>query len=62
MREVICIMNLLDEMKEYGVDLVERKAIVKCDVFEDNVGAIELARLPKLRPRMKHIAIQWHHF
>ena len=62
MREVICIMNLLEEMKDYGVNLVEKKPIVKCDVFEDNVGAIELARLPKLRPRTKHIAIQWHHF
>ena len=38
------------------------KPVVKCRVFEDNIGAIELAKLPKLRPRTKHIACQYHHF
>ena len=38
------------------------KPTIKCNVFEDNAGAIELAKLPKLRPRTKHIAIQYHHF
>ena len=28
----------------------------------DNVGALELANNPKLRPRTKHIAVQHHHF
>ena len=36
--------------------------MVKCEVFEDNVGAIELAKLPKLQPRTKHIAVHYHHF
>jgi hypothetical protein len=31
-------------------------------VFEDNSGALELARLPKLRPRTKHINMCYHHF
>ncbi len=31
-------------------------------VFEYNAGAIELARCPKMRPRMKHIAVKYHHF
>ncbi len=31
-------------------------------VFEDNSGALELARLPKLRPRTKHINVCYHHF
>lgn len=30
-------------------------------IHKDNAGAIELANLPKLRPRTKHIAIQYHH-
>jgi hypothetical protein len=30
--------------------------------FEDNPGALELARLPKLRPRTKHINVCYHHF
>ena len=33
-----------------------------CRVFEDNVGALELANTPKLRPQTKHLAVQLHHF
>ncbi len=35
---------------------------VYCKVFEDNTGALELARLPKLRQRTKHINLCYHHF
>jgi hypothetical protein len=35
---------------------------VYCKVFEDDSGALELARLPKLRPRTKHISVCYHHF
>jgi len=31
-------------------------------VFEDNSGALELARLPKLCSRTKHINMFYHHF
>ena len=31
-------------------------------MFEDNSGAIKLARLPKMRPRTKHINVKFHHF
>ena len=31
-------------------------------VFEDNSGALELARLPKLLSRIKHINMCYHHF
>jgi hypothetical protein len=33
-----------------------------CKVFEDKSGALELARLPKLRPSTKHINVCYHHF
>ena len=35
---------------------------VHCKVFEDNLGALEMARMPKMRPQTKHICIQYHHF
>ena len=35
---------------------------LKCTLFEDNKGAEELAKVPKYRPRTKHIAIKYHHF
>ncbi len=31
-------------------------------IFKDNSGALELARLPKLCPRTKHINVCYHHF
>jgi len=35
---------------------------VHCKVFEDNAGAIEIATVPKMRPRTKHLNIKYHHF
>jgi len=61
-REVIYLINLTDELREQGVDLVNKQPQITCQVYEDNAGAIELAKLPKLRPRTKHLAIQYHHF
>jgi len=31
-------------------------------VFEDNMGALTLANVPKLTPRSKHVAIPYHFF
>ena len=33
-----------------------------CKAFEDNSGAIDLACLPKIRPRTKHINVMFHNF
>ena len=64
MRDVIYFMNLIDEMKKFGINLPQvPKPNTTCRVFEDNVGALELANTPKLlRPRTKHLAVQLHHF
>jgi len=35
---------------------------VHCRLFEDNSGAIEIAKVPKMRPRTKHLNIKYHHF
>ena len=55
-------MNLLQEMREQDFQVICTKPHVYCKVFEDNSGALELARLPKLRPRTKHINVCYHHF
>ena len=39
-----------------------KRPSVKCKLFEDNNGAIELAKAPKIRPRTKHITLKYHHF
>jgi hypothetical protein len=59
---VIYLINLTDELRSNGIQLISTQPKIQVRVFEDNVGAIELAKLPKLRPRTKHITIQYHHF
>ncbi len=62
LRDVIPIMELIKEMKEHNIPVICTKPYVYCKVFEDNSGALELARLPKLCPHTKHINICYHHF
>jgi hypothetical protein len=62
MREVIPIMWLLDEAHEMGVPVMNQQPKVMCNVFEDNAGAIEIANVPKMRPKTKHLNIKYHHF
>jgi hypothetical protein len=35
---------------------------VHCKAFEDNSGALEMAKTHKLRPRTKYINVKYHHF
>ena len=62
LRDVLTIMFLIQEMKEKGFQVICTQPYVYCKVFEDNSGALELARLPKLRPCTKHINVCYHHF
>jgi hypothetical protein len=62
LREVIQVMNLLHEMRERNFKVVCIEPYVYCKVFEDNAGALELTRLPKLCPRTRHINVCYHHF
>jgi hypothetical protein len=55
-------MNPIHEFKEHGFPVTSSQPKVYCKAFEDNSGALELARLPKIRPRTKHINIKYHHF
>ena len=50
MRDVICFINLIQEIQDFGIKLPHTsKPKVTCRVFEDNVGALELANTHKLR-------------
>jgi hypothetical protein len=62
LRNIIPVMNLLQEMRERDFQVICNEPYVYCKVFEDNSGALELARLPKLCPRTKHINVCYHHF
>ena len=62
LREVIPLMGMLKEATEQGLRVKFLPPKVHCTVFEDNSGALELAKLPKMRPRTKHINQSFHHF
>ncbi|KAL7465176.1 hypothetical protein ACHAXS_005512 [Conticribra weissflogii] len=62
LRDAIPIMYLLEEFKVRKFKTICTEPNVYCKVFEDNSGALELAKLPKLRPRTKHINVCYHHF
>ena len=62
LREVIPIMELLKEMQGHGYETCGHHPTVHCQVFEDNSGALEMARHHKYRPRTKHINVKLHHF
>ena len=61
MRDVIPLMDQITEMDGIFNDS-SPKPVLHCKLFEDNNGALELAKSPRYRPRMKHIAIKYHHF
>ena len=62
MRKVIPTINLLKEMDTKGFSISGRKSTITCAIFEDNSGAIEMAKNGKYRPRTKHLDIKLHHF
>ena len=62
LRDAIPLMELLKEMKRYGFPVTGSKAKVHCKVFEDNIGALEMAKTHKFRPRTKHLNVKLHHF
>ena len=55
-------MGLLMEAWEQGLPVGDLPPRIHCTVFEDNSGALELTRLPKIRLRTKHINQSYHHF
>jgi hypothetical protein len=62
LREVISLMELLREAQGHGIPNVVTTPKIHCKVFEDNSGALTMAKVPKMRPRTKHLNVKYHHF
>jgi hypothetical protein len=62
MREVLPIIWLMEEARHQGIPVLNATPKIHCKVFEDNTGAIEIANVPKMRPRTKQLNIKYHHF
>jgi len=76
LKDVLFLMQLLEEThhelkwtvssappavhcKAFKDDIAD---LVLCRVLEDNSGAYEMARWPKMRPRTRHMNVRMHHF
>jgi len=62
LREAIPVMNLFQEMIENRIPVQSSHAKLHCKLFEDNSGALEIAKVHKYRPRTKHLNCRLHHF
>ena len=62
LRAAIPLINILNEMKEFGFDILPDAPIVHSKLFEDNSGALAIAKFPKMRPRTKHLNCKLFHF
>jgi hypothetical protein len=62
LRQTIPLMRLVKELQEKLSIPMDTIPKVQCKLFEDNSGAVELANVPKMRPRTKHINAKYHHF
>lgn len=62
LKAVTALMHSIRELKQPNFKLNDSIPTVQCTVFEDNAGAIEMDRLPKMRPRTKHLNAKYHHF
>jgi hypothetical protein len=62
LRHIIPLIQLVKEIKAMTNIPMHYKPTICCTAFEDNAGAIKLAKVPKMRPRTKHINPKYHHF
>ena len=60
-RYAISISYLLDEINREFHPISSTPQFV-CSMFEDNTAALEIAKVPKMRPRTKHINVSYHFF
>jgi len=52
---------LIDELHKRNIT-ISIKPNFCCQIFEDNAAALEISKIPKIRPRTRHINILYHHF
>ena len=61
MTELIPLKRILAKLNDVFKFKMEG-ALAKSTVFEDNASAVQLATMPKMTPRSKHIALHYHFF
>jgi hypothetical protein len=61
-REILPLISLAKEASKARVITQKDALTIKCKIFEDNVGAVKMANVPKMRPRTKHLNMKYHFF
>ena len=62
MRDLLPMRRVLTEIgTQLKLDFM-KPAMIHSTIFEDNNGALGLAKAPKISPRTKHIAVKYHWF
>jgi hypothetical protein len=62
-RDIVPIQALIDEaIKKKVITIATQNPTIKCTIFEDNKGAVEMANVPKMRPCTKHLNVKYHFF
>ena len=62
LREVIAILQLLEELNKNGLPIHKDTPKFVCKTYEDNKSCISIANDHRTRPRTKHFALKLHHF
>jgi hypothetical protein len=63
LHDAILMMQLVKEIQDRGFEVPTLTPVIHCRLFEDNSGALlELGRVYKMRSRIKHMNLKYHHF
>jgi hypothetical protein len=62
LRKVITMMQILEEAKAQGIEGIITKPEIHCKAFEDNTSVIDVATMPKMKPRTRTLNVKYHHF
>ena len=58
----LLLLSLLQEVVAHDIDMNLQPATIHCKAFEDNSGALEMAKVPKLHLCTKHLNNTYHQF
>jgi hypothetical protein len=61
-REILPLISLAKEASKKKIIEKMNAPTIKCKIFEDNIRAVEMANVPKMRPRTKHLNVKYHFF
>jgi len=62
LRTAIPMMRLIEEIADLKIANRDSCTKVHCKVFEDNMDALTIATMPKIRPQTKYINGKYWHF